>query len=215
MKLDPIDLIILRELSQDGRASLRQIAVKSSLSTPTVSSRFERMKRAGLIQKFVPVLNLDASDNSGLVALATLTAPSSDLSVVARDLARMPEVCGVFLTTGANNLMIKLSVPSAQALQRFLTGPRLRKLNIEVASSQIVTETIKDEHPLPFAGEFQMKLSCDLCKGDITTSRPYSIKVASTRYYFCCKTCRSTYLEKHKARIQAVNRRSQSDTLHL
>lgn len=204
MKADPIDLIILRELSKDGRASLRQIAKKTSLSTPTVSARFERMKRAGLIQRFVPVFNLNAS-NSGVVALITLSVPASVVSKIAAELARRPEVCGVFHTTGPNNLLLKVSFPNLNELHRFTTGASFRKSKVTVAGTQIVTETIKDEHPLPFASEFRMKLSCDLCKGEISTNRPYSIKVASTRYYFCCKTCRSTYLDKHGARIRAVN----------
>ncbi|MGH2639317.1 MAG: winged helix-turn-helix transcriptional regulator [Rhabdochlamydiaceae bacterium] len=207
MKLGPIDLIILKELSTDGRASLRQIAKKTSLSTPTVSSRFERMKRAGLIQKFVPVFNSDALENSGIVALVSIIAPVSMVSKIAKDLARKPEVCGVFLTTGVNNLMVKVSLPNAQSLQRFVTGADFKKSSVEVMGSQIVTQTVKDEHPLPFASEFRMKLRCDLCKGEITTSRPYTIRVASTRCYFCCKTCRSTYLEKNGARIRAVNKR--------
>ena len=206
MKLDPIDLIILKELSEDGRASLRQIAKKSSLSTPTVSSRFERMKRAGLIQKFVPVFDLNASDNSGVVGLVALSVPASMVSKTAKHFASKPEVCGVFLTTGVNNMLVKVSVLNAQAFQRFLTAADFKKLRVEVASSQIVTGTVKDEHPLPFAGAFQMRLYCDLCKGEITSSRPYSIKVASTRYYFCCKTCRATYLQKHGARIKTVNK---------
>lgn len=207
MKLDPIDIIILKELSQDGRASLRQIAKRASLSTPTVSSRFERMKHAGLIQKFVPVLNLDASDDSGVVALVSMSAPSSKISKIAGELARKPEVYGVFLTTGSNNLMIKVSLRSPQLLQRFLGAADWKRLQVKVQGSQIITESIKDEHPLPFAGEFHMKLFCDLCKGEIASSRPYSIKVASTRYYFCCKTCRASYLEKHGARIRAINKR--------
>jgi DNA-binding Lrp family transcriptional regulator len=211
MKLDPIDLMILKRLSEDGRASLRQIARRSSLSTPTVSSRFERMKRSGLIQKFVPIFNLDASENSGVVALVSMTAPASRLSGIAAELARKPEVYGVFLTTGASNLMVKVSLRNTQSLQRFLAGADLKKLQLEISGSQIVTETVKDEHPLPFAGEFQMKLYCDLCKDEITTSRPYTIKVASTRYYFCCKTCRASYLEKHGARIRAINKQMDSE----
>lgn len=205
MKLDPVDIMILKELSQDGRASLRQIASRSFLSTPTVSSRFERMRRGGLIQKFVPLINLEASENSGLLALVTLIAPSSSLSKAARYLSKRPEVYSVYLTTGTNNLMVKLSVPNAQSLQRFLESSYIKKLGIQVISSQVVTQTIKDEHPLPFAGEFKMKLSCDLCKGDITSSRPYTIKVASTRYYFCCKTCKANYLEEYRERIKKIN----------
>jgi len=206
LKLDPIDLVILKELNADGRASLRQIAKKSLLSTPTVSSRFERMKKAGLIQKFVPVLNPNASDDSSLLAFVTLNAPSSAVEKITKELGSKSEVTGVFVTAGPNNLLLKVSVRNAQSLQRFLTNAEFRKLGVEVIGSQIITETVKDERPPPFTEEVHMKLNCDLCKGEITSNTPYTIRVASTRYYFCCKTCKATYLQKHGDRIRAINK---------
>jgi DNA-binding Lrp family transcriptional regulator/YHS domain-containing protein len=213
LKLDPIDLMILKELNQDGRASLREVARRASLSTPTVSSRFERMKHSGLIQKFAPVLDLEASENSGVIAFVNLKAPSFQLDKIATALSHRPEVFGVFMTTGSYNLIVKLSLPNAHSLQRFLTGSELKKLDVEVEGSQIVTKTVKDDHPLPFASQFEMKLKCDLCKGEITSSHPYSIKVASIRYYFCCKTCRRTYLDRHASRIRALNKSTKDDTV--
>ena len=115
MKLDPIDLVILKELNADGRASLRQIAKKSSLSTPTVSSRFERMKKAGLIQKFIPVLSPDVSDDPSLLAFITLSVPSSSIEKITKELGSEPEVIGVFVTTGASNLVLNISVRNVQA----------------------------------------------------------------------------------------------------
>lgn len=207
MKLDPLDIVILKELNADGRASFREIAKRASLSTPTVSARFERMNRAGLIRKFVPLLNLDASDSAGIMAFVHIKALVFRLDAIVSKIIHMPEVTGAFTMAGKSNLVIKISVPNTRMLQRFLTNSELRKLGVEVTESQIITRTIKDEHPLPFAGEFAMKLRCDLCKGEITTSRPYTIKVASMRYYFCCKTCRRTYLDKHEARIRSLNKK--------
>jgi YHS domain-containing protein len=59
---------------------------------------------------------------------------------------------------------------------------------------------------VPFTDDVHMKLSCDLCKGEITSNTPYTIRVASTRYYFCCKTCKATYLQKHGDRIRSINK---------
>jgi len=164
------------------------------------------MKKAGLIQKFVPVLSPDASDDSSLLAFITLNTPSSSVEKIAKELGRKPGVIGVFVTTGVNNLVLRVSVRNAQSLHRFLTSAEFRKLGVEVAGSQIITETVKDERPLQFMDEIHMKLSCDLCKGEITSRTPYTIRVASTRYYFCCKTCKATYLQKHGDRIRTINK---------
>ncbi|MGH9879376.1 MAG: AsnC family protein, partial [Nitrososphaerales archaeon] len=44
MHLDKIDIGIINSLMQDGRKSFRQIARETKVSTPTVESRFSRMK---------------------------------------------------------------------------------------------------------------------------------------------------------------------------
>ena len=60
----------------DGRASFRQIAQRTALTTPTVSARVARMMKAGLIKKFVPVLSADSVDR-GVLALVTLKTTSA------------------------------------------------------------------------------------------------------------------------------------------
>lgn len=206
LQLDPIDILILQQLMEDGRVSLRQVAEKTSLSTPTVSSRFERMMRAGLIKKFAPIFNPEAmAPNQGIFALVTLRVPSSRVATTAKKLVQMKEVCDLYATTGENNITLKVNFTDTQALREFLEGRALRALGAEVVTSQVITGTLKDEHPIPFAEGFKMKLRCDFCKGNITSNRPYSIKVASTRYYFCCKLCRRSYLDKHGERIKSIN----------
>ena len=96
-------------------------------------------------------------------------------------MGRKPGVIGVFVTTGVNNLVLRVSVRNAQSLHRFLTSAEFRKLGVEVAGSQIITETVKDERPLQFMDEIHMKLSCDLCKGEITSRTPYTIRVSLRR----------------------------------
>jgi DNA-binding Lrp family transcriptional regulator len=204
MKLDPLDLIILKELSTDGRASFRDIAKRTSLSTPTVSSRFERMSRAGLIKKFVPLFNPEVVDKAGILALVTLSAPAASSDEIALALGKLDQVYEVILTTGQNNLVAKLRLENAQELQKFLTSALLKKMKVKVTGSQIITSTVKDEYPLPFAEGFHFDLRCDFCNGEISNPKPYTIKVASSRYYFCCKTCKKEYLEKHGEAIRKL-----------
>lgn len=43
-EIDEIDLAIINSLMKDGRKSFRQIAREIKVSTPTVESRFSKMK---------------------------------------------------------------------------------------------------------------------------------------------------------------------------
>lgn len=205
MKPDAIDTKILEVLMADGRASFRQIAQRTSLTTPTVSARYARMTKAGLIKKFVPVLSAD-SVNRGVMALVTLKASSAALQRIADDLAELREVEALYMTTG-QSITMKATLDSAQELQPFLARNVLKRRGVDVTSSQIITSTVKEEPVSLLPGGLVMNLKCDYCGGDVTSSRPYTVATGSSHYYFCCKTCRKDYLSEHGKRLAKIGRR--------
>jgi YHS domain-containing protein len=73
----------------------------------------------------------------------------------------------------------------------------LTRRGVEVTSAQIITSTAKEEPASLFAGGLMMNLRCDYCGEDVTSSRPYTLTVGPSHYYFCCKTCKKSYLEEH------------------
>ena len=205
MKPDAIDTKILEALMADGRASFRQIAQRTSLTTPTVSARYARMMKAGLIKKFVPVLSAD-SVNRGVMALVTVKASSALSQKIADDLAELREVEAVYMTTG-QGITLKVTLDSAQELQSFLARNVLKRRGVDVTSSQIITSTVKEEPVSLLPGGLVMNLKCDLCGGDVTSSRPYTVATGSSHYYFCCKTCRKDYLSEHGKRLARIGRK--------
>jgi len=199
VKLDAPDLSILRVLIEDGRASLREVAMRTSLSTPTVSQRLARMQKSGLIRGFIPVIDPGASHQ--VLALVKLKVPGSSARSVASKLAQMEEVAGVYLTTGDANLTIRVSSEDVRSLQRFLTGKILGSARGEVVSGDIITETIKEQPAPRLTRGAILKLKCDFCGGEVTADRPYNVRVGTTVHYFCCRTCRHSYLEKNRSKI--------------
>jgi Lrp/AsnC family transcriptional regulator, leucine-responsive regulatory protein len=199
LKPDTIDVKIIEALMEDGRASFRQIARRTSLTTPTVSARIARMTKAGLIRKFVPVLSVDSVDPH-VLALVTLKVSSTVAEEVASDLARLREVEDVYMTTG-QSITLKVALNSPQGLQCFLNLGVLAKPGVDVTSSQIITTVVKEEPAALLPSTMTMNLRCDYCSEEITRTRPYTVSVASSHYYFCCKTCRKAYLDKYGSRL--------------
>jgi DNA-binding Lrp family transcriptional regulator len=166
VKPDAIDTKILEVLMDDGRASFRQIAQRTSLTTPTVSSRIARMTKAGLIKKFIPILSGD-SVNRGVTTLLTLKVGSASVQRLAEDLAKMREVEAVYVTTG-QSITLKATLSDVQSLQSFLAENVLKRRGVEVTSSQIITSTVKEEPVSLLPGGLVMNLKCDYCGGDVT-----------------------------------------------
>jgi DNA-binding Lrp family transcriptional regulator len=211
LKPDAIDSKILEALMEDGRASLSKIARKTSLTTPTVSARVDRMKRAGLIKKFVPILSADSVDR-GVLALVTIRVASTFAEKFARDLAKLEEVEDVYMTTG-QGITLKVVLGSVRDLQPFLSKISAGRPGIEVTSSQIITSVVKEEAPSLLPRVLNLNLKCDYCDGQVTSGRPYTISVGASHYYFCCKTCKKDYLERYGAKLAKLGHTQATGTL--
>ncbi len=210
MNLDPSDRAILEILMKDGRASLREVAARASLTTPTVSTRLARMQKAGLIKGFAPIL--DPSMTAGVRSFVRLKVPTRDVKAASSALARLPEVDGVFLTVGGGNLLVKLTTNDLEGVETFVSR-RFRGKGWEVVSTEVVEKTVKDERSTVIPDAILLPLKCDYCGQEIRTERPFNIRVGLTRHYFCCKTCRKSYLADHRGEIEAARRRSKRGAL--
>ncbi|HVC26975.1 MAG TPA: winged helix-turn-helix transcriptional regulator [Nitrososphaerales archaeon] len=199
MNPDEIDARILEALMDDGRASLRQIARMTSLTTPTVSARMARMLKAGMIKKFVPILSPDSLSRR-ISAMISLKVTSSSADKLASDLSKLPEVENLYITTG-QGITLKVALEDVGGLHAFLRRSALARPGVSVASSQIITSVVKEE-PAPFSpAALKMNLKCDYCHEDVARARPYIVAAGSSRYYFCCKTCKAAYLDKYGSRL--------------
>jgi DNA-binding Lrp family transcriptional regulator len=204
LKPDEIDARILGVLMEDGRASLRQVARRTSLTTPTVSARIDRMKKSGMIKKFVPVLSPD-SVNRGVFAIVSLRVNTALAERLARDLSKLPEVENIYVTTG-QGMTVKVALDDVSGLQNFLSKGAMAQPGVSVTSSQIITRVVKEE-PAPISpSDLVMNLMCDFCHEEVSRPRPYTIAADPLRYYFCCKTCRNAYVDKFGSRLASVRR---------
>ena len=183
---------------EDGRASVSEVARRTSLTTPPDSARVARMTKAGLIKKFVPVLSGD-SIGSRVLALVILRVGAAAEERVARDLAKLREVEEVYMTAG-QGVALKVALDDVRELQPFLKNNILGRRGTEVDISVIVTSVVKEEPPSRLPRTLDMKLKCDYCHGEVTSNRPYTVMAGPARYYFCCKTCRHSYLDKYGSR---------------
>jgi len=200
MKLDSNDMSILRVLTGDGRASLRDIAVRTDLSTPTVSLRLSRMIKGGLIKGFAPII--DPLATRKVLAIVKLKVPARLIDTLAGRLAKLDEVSGVFTTTGEANLSVRVMADDVGGLQKFVTERLVGRPNVELVSSDIVTRVIKDVQAAILRPEVALRLKCDYCPGEVNSERPYNVRVGSTYHYFCCRTCRRSFMAERGRRVK-------------
>lgn len=201
MKLDSTDIKILLALHEDARASLRKIATATRLTTPTVSYHISKLLRLGLIERFVPLFNMEKLQ-FGIIAFITVTQPHNQHANLLRKLKNMEEIAGIYFTVNGQ-ILLKLNVKSMQEIDSFLSN-KIARNGFRVVDIKMISKIVKDEQPINLRGSLTVEARCDFCKGPINTERPYTIKVSGTRYLFCCRNCRNSYIERNRRRLEML-----------
>lgn len=212
MKLDSKDTAILDVLMKDGRASLREVAARTSLTAPTVAMRLSRMQKGGLIKGFAPIL--DPSATQQVLAFVRLWVPPGKAAAASEALAKIPEVDGVYMTAGEGNIMIRVGVDELRGVESMVSGKLSSRPGWRVVSSDVVTRAVKDTRRTGIPRAASLTLKCDYCHQEVRSDRPYTIRVGQTRHYFCCRTCRKSFDREHASGLAAARERLRRTALH-
>lgn len=202
LKLDQSDIAILRELCKDARLSFRQISKRVGLSTPTIESHISKMVEAGIILRFLPILSTDKIAHS-TSAMLLLHVELPIMESFSQKLAKLNEVRGIFHITGEANLFLRLFLPESKNLEGFINNYIAGNDGVRIVSSQIITQTVKDEPGAILAEDFAVNLKCDYCGREIA-SNAIVINVEQGKRFLCCTSCVQLYKSKYIERKPVV-----------
>lgn len=200
-KLDDVDNRILGILDEDGRRSFREVARRAGITTPTVQARVKRMIDEGLILKISPILNASKFSH-GLVFQLFLKVNSTEVEEIARKLEKRSEVRGIYLTTGENNLTLRVVVDSLEEVQLF-TESLDHEFGIKQNSSQMVVRIFKDDQAVIVRPGMGVHLKCETCNGPIP-AKPFILKVAGHERFFCCPMCLEKFRERYEPKLKGL-----------
>ncbi|MBZ4016772.1 Lrp/AsnC family transcriptional regulator [Streptomyces purpurogeneiscleroticus] len=122
VRLDPVDLEILRLLQNDARTTYRDLAASVGVAPSTCLDRVTRLRRSGVILGHE--LRLDpAKLGRGLQALLSVQVRPHRRELVGPFVERirsLPEALSLFHLTGPEDYLVHVAVPDAAALQRLV-----------------------------------------------------------------------------------------------
>jgi DNA-binding Lrp family transcriptional regulator len=110
IKLDETDYLLLDALKKDARQTIAELSTRLGVPRATVHERIMRMKKAGVIKRFT--IEEDYS-KTGLPTLSFVFAEYDRQSPVnqhevARQIAKISGVLGVYIVSGEWDLLIKV-----------------------------------------------------------------------------------------------------------
>lgn len=152
-KLDETDRKILSHLQENGRISLADLADKVGLSASPCLRRVRLLEKAGVIARYVAVLDQQAVGLpvSVFVSIKLDRQKQDALDRFAKTIARWPEVLECYLMTGPRDYWLRVVVPDLAAYERFLKAKLTRLDGIASIESSFALEQVKYSNVLPLA----------------------------------------------------------------
>lgn len=189
-ELDETDLEIMQLLMADARRPYSEIADIVGLSAPAVSDRVEKLREAGVIERFT--LEVDRSQlQAGIPVLITLEIPPSgpNTESVRDELVAAGAVEHVFTTAGGD-LVVSAGVPN-----RDVAGWLTDTLG-EDAIDDFEVELLSGVDWSPDLAGTEFGLTCAQC-GNTVDSEGTATRIDGELYQFCCPSCETRFQEKY------------------
>ncbi|TFF98200.1 MAG: Lrp/AsnC family transcriptional regulator [Promethearchaeota archaeon] len=131
MKLEDWDWQILKELSEDGRLSFRSLSKTLDKSPVTIKRHIEYLETKGIIKHYGITIDYEKL-GLDIIALIELTISKGKMLEVEEDIAKNPNVFGVYDITGEYDALI---------FARFRAREDLSKLVKDINSYEYVIRT--------------------------------------------------------------------------
>jgi DNA-binding Lrp family transcriptional regulator len=148
--VDDVDRRILAELVRDGRCSVNDLARRANVSRATAYGRFDRLVRGGVVRRFTADVDPEAL-GYGIAALILVNVEQGDWPTFREQLAGVPGVEHVALTSGQFDFVVSVRAPDIRAL-RDVVLHRLAGMR-QVRSTQTMFVLDEERHDLPVAFE--------------------------------------------------------------
>lgn len=151
VQLDAIDRAILRELQDDGRLSNVELAQRVHLSPSACLRRVKQLEDAGVIARYVALLNPKAVGQHGtsftIINLESMNTPL--LEAFEQAVRDEPQVLDCYYVAGSNDYLIRFAYRDAEDLERFHTQVLMRLPGVARSNSMLVLRTVKRTTALP------------------------------------------------------------------
>lgn len=143
-ELDDLDKKILDLLMKDGRMPIAQIAQQIDLSRVGARERINKLKKRGVITKFIPLIDNIAIGYTCSAFLDIEVGPQS-LETVAEELSKLEEIMVVYLMTGNVSLHAHALMRDNKHLAEFLRTKIYRIPGINNVNVSVMLKRYKSE----------------------------------------------------------------------
>ncbi|MGM0406067.1 MAG: winged helix-turn-helix transcriptional regulator [Thermoplasmatota archaeon] len=193
MELSENQIKVLKALQDDPRTSMRSLAEKADVSTPTASNIVDELEKMGIVKGYRTVLD---TGKLGLYTFhITMEVDVHSTEEIVEKIVDMEEINELFELDGSD-MFAKVIVSSLDELDditRDLKGIQgVIRLNVSRE-----TNCLKDSSTIRLETVYNLDIDCYYCKKTIQGT-PVKLDMDGRKHYLCCETCASEYKEKYQ-----------------
>jgi len=155
VKLDRIDLRILRDLQDDGRMTNVELAKRAGISPPPCLRRVRALEEAGCIRGYHADVSAEALGfNVTVFAHVGLSSQAeTDLVAFEKLVQGWPEVRECHMLAGETDFLLRIVATDWDAYQRFLTSKLTAAPNVSVVKSALAIRTATQRPGVPIEAD--------------------------------------------------------------
>ena len=145
IKLDEVDVALLDLLQEDSKKTTKEYANGLNLSTTAVYERIKRLEKAGVITKYVALVD-KGKVNKAFVVLChvKLVQHAKDLVMqFEREVLKLKEVAECYHISGDYDYILKIHVSDMQAYRDFMVTKLTALNHIGSTQSSFVISEVK------------------------------------------------------------------------
>lgn len=149
--LDLTDLRILRELQNDAKLKNVELAARVHLSPSPCLARVRALEAAGLISRYVTLLDPHAVGLgvSVFIQVRLERQIETTLDTFEQAMHERPEVMECYLMTGESDYLLRVVVPDVPALERFIVDVLSQIPGVANIHSSFALKQVKYKTALP------------------------------------------------------------------
>ena len=153
--IDAVDIRILAALQEDAKLTNVELASRVSLSPSPCLARVRRLETAGIISRYVTVLNPLALGLgvSVFIQIRLEKQVEHALDDFEAAMHRHPEVMECYLMTGDSDYLVRVVVADIPALERFIVDELSKTPGVANIRSSFALKQVKYTTALPLGNE--------------------------------------------------------------
>ena len=145
MKLDETDMKLINMLQEDCKQPIKNLAAKLNLSIAPVHERIKKIEKAGLIKRYVAIVDLDLI-NKPLINYCNVTIVKHNNELFKEfelQVKEMDEVLECYSVSGNYDYLLKVVSSSMHGYQDFVLNKLSTLEMISNINSQFVLKHVK------------------------------------------------------------------------